>query len=180
VILGENVKILEGAIVNGPLYIGDNSIIANNALVRDSHIGANCVVGFSTEVARSFLGNDVWTHSNYVGDSVIGNNVSFGAGSITGNLRLDEKNICLDFDGKKIDCNENKFGLVTGDNIRVGINVSFMPGVKIGSGSFIGAGIVVAENIPPNSFVSGKCKLKISKNKVDVCTLCRDEIKKKL
>ena len=172
VIIGENVKIFEGAIVNGPAYIGDGSVIANNALVRDSHVGKNCVIGFSTEVARSFLGNEVWTHSNYIGDSVIGNNVSFGAGTVTGNLRLDEKNI--------LDTGINKFGLVTGDDVRVGINTSFMPGVKIGGNSFIGAGIVVSQDIDSNSFVRGTFELKISKNKEDVGGLSRSDLKNKL
>ncbi|MCK9186455.1 sugar phosphate nucleotidyltransferase [Candidatus Gracilibacteria bacterium] len=180
VIIGENVKILEGAVVNGPVYIGDNSIIATNALVRESNIGKNCVIGFSTEVARSFLGDDVWTHSNYIGDSVIGNNVSFGAGTVTGNLRLDEGEISVNSDDKKTPTGENKLGMITGDNIRIGINNSFMPGVKIGSDTFIGAGLVIAENIPEKSFVRGEIKLKISENKVDISKIDRGEMKKKI
>ncbi len=179
VIIEDNVRILDGAVVNGPCYIGENYIIATNAFVRESNIGKNCVIGFSTEVARSFLGNDVWTHSNYVGDSVIGNNVSFGAGTITGNLRLDEKNIKCDYNGCKLDCGKNKFGAVIGDNVRVGVNTSFMPGVKIGSNSFIGAGIVVSENIPDKSFARAKIELKISENKCDI-TSDREDFKNKL
>ncbi|MDP2642503.1 MAG: sugar phosphate nucleotidyltransferase [Candidatus Peregrinibacteria bacterium] len=180
VIIGENVKILEGAVVNGPVYIGDDSVIATNALIRESNIGKNCVIGFSTEVARSFLGDDVWTHSNYIGDSVIGNNVSFGAGTVTGNLRLDEGEISVIGDSQKMPIGENKFGIVTGDNIRVGINNSFMPGAKIGSDSFIGAGLVIAENIPEKSFVRGEITLKISENKVDISKISREEMKKKI
>jgi len=180
VIIGENVKILEGATVNGPVYIGDGSVIATNALVRESNIGKNCVIGFSTEVARSFLGDDVWTHSNYIGDSVIGNNVSFGAGTVTGNLRLDEGEISVTGDNKKTPTGECKLGLITGDNVRVGINNSFMPGVKIGSDTFIGAGLVIAENIPAKSFVKGEVTLKITENKVDISKINRDEMKKKI
>lgn len=165
VIFGENVTVFDGAVINGPAYIGDNSIIATNALVRDSNVGKDCVIGFSTEVARSYLGDGVWTHSNYIGDSVIGDNVSFGAGTVTGNLRLDEKNVCVDCDGKKVDTGSEKFGVVIGNNVRCGINVSLMPGVKIGNGCFIGAGVTVGENIPENSFVRGKWELKISENK---------------
>jgi len=164
VIIEDGVKIFDNAIIQGPCYIGKNSIIANNALVRNSNIGENCVIGFATEIARSHLGNDVWTHTNYIGDSIIGNNVSFGSGTVTGNLRLDEKNIkCGDFD-----TNLNKFGLLTGDNIRCGINVSFMPGIKIGSDSMIGAGITVIQDIEKNSFVRGEIKLKISENKMKI------------
>ena len=176
VIIGENVKIFENAVVNGPIYLGDNSIVANNALVRDSHVGSDCVIGYSTEIARSYLGSEVWTHSNYVGDSVIGNNVSFGAGTVTGNLRLDEANIKVE----DFDTQTNKFGLITGDNVRAGINISFMPGVKVGGGSFIGAGIVLAENIADNSFVRGSWDLKISENKSFVDPNAREEMKNKL
>lgn len=180
VIIGENVKVFDGAVINGPCYIGDGTIIATNALVRDSNVGKNCVVGYITEVARSILGDEVWTHSNYIGDSVIGNNVSFGAGSVTGNLRLDEKNIQVSFDGKKMDAHTNKFGAIIGNNVRVGVNTSLMPGIKVGGGSFIGAGIVVPEDVAENSFVRGEWKLKISENRENIASLDRKKFKNKL
>ncbi|MCX6734378.1 MAG: sugar phosphate nucleotidyltransferase [Candidatus Peregrinibacteria bacterium] len=180
VIIGENVKVFDGAVINGPCYIGDNTVIATNALVRDSNVGKNCVIGYITEVARSVLGDEVWTHSNYIGDSVIGNNVSFGAGSVTGNLRLDEKNIQVSFDGKKMDARTNKFGAIIGNNVRVGVNTSLMPGIKVGGGSFIGAGIVVPEDVADNSFVRGEWKLKISENRENIASLDRKKFKNKL
>ena len=60
-------------------------------------------------------------------DSIIGNNCGFGAGAICANLRLDEK---------KIE-ETNKLGAILGDNIRIGVNTSLMPGVKIGSNTMI-------------------------------------------
>ncbi len=180
VIIGENVKVFDGAVINGPCYIGDDTIVATNALVRDSNVGKNCVIGFSTEVARSVLGDEVWTHSNYIGDSIIGNNVSFGAGTVTGNLRLDEKNVQVYYDGKKIDAHTNKFGAIIGNNVRVGVNTSLMPGIKIGSGSFIGGGIVVPEDVAEKSFVRGEWKLKISENREDIAGLDRKNFKNKL
>lgn len=174
VIIEEGVKVLDGAVISGPCYIGSGSIVATNALVRGSHVGQNCVIGFGSEIARSYLGNDVWTHTNYIGDSVIGNNVSFGGGTVVGNLRLDEQNVIMDFDGVKVDCGSNKFGVVVGDNVRVGINASLMPGVKIGEESFVGAGIVVSENIPEKSFVRGEWKLKISANNFNAAKLRRN------
>ncbi len=182
VIIEDGVKIFDGAVINGPAYIGAGSVVATNALVRDSHVGPNCVVGFITEIARSYLGHDVWTHSNYVGDSVIGNNVSFGAGSNTGNLRLDEKNVmvrnCLESNDDRIfDSGSPKFGLICGDNVRIGTNVSTMPGVKIGGGTFVGAGIVVPKNVPENSFVRGSWELKISENRESLEKMDRDSFK---
>jgi UDP-N-acetylglucosamine diphosphorylase / glucose-1-phosphate thymidylyltransferase / UDP-N-acetylgalactosamine diphosphorylase / glucosamine-1-phosphate N-acetyltransferase / galactosamine-1-phosphate N-acetyltransferase len=165
VIIEKGAKIFAGACVNGPAYIGKGAVIGNNALVREASVGENSVIGFGTEVARSFLGNDVWTHSNYVGDSVIGNNVSFGAGAVTGNLRLDEENVHVRHGEGKLDTGSNKFGLICGDNVRFGINASLMPGVKVGADSFVGAGVILAEDVPDGSFVRAKVELKISKNK---------------
>lgn len=165
VVIEEGVKVLAGATIVGPAYIGKHSVIANNALVRESFMGEHCVIGFNTEVARSVLGDDVWTHSNYIGDSIIGDNVSFGAGAVTGNLRLDEGNVMAMVDDGKIDTGHSKLGLITGNDIRVGVNTSFMPGVKIGSRTFIGGGLTIDRDIPADRFVKGKIELDIRSNK---------------
>lgn len=180
VIIDENAKVLAGATIVGPAYIGKNSVVATNALVRDAYLGERCVVGFSTEVARSVFGDDVWTHSNYIGDSVIGSNVSFGAGTITGNLRFDEQNIQVSIGKGKVDSGTGKLGLITGDNIRVGVNTSFMPGIKIGSDSIIGAGLVIPQDIPENSYVKGETTLKIYENRSQLGLPSREDNLKKI
>lgn len=180
VYLEEGVKVFDHATIVGPAYLGKNVIVANNSLVRGCNIGDNSVVGYATEAARSYWGESVWTHSNYVGDSVLGNNVSFGAGTVTGNLRFDEGNISVDVQGEKMSSGRNKFGLITGDHVRCGVNTSFMPGMKIGNNVCIGAGIVIGEDIENDTFVTGKTELKKYKNTLDVASIHREEMKKKL
>ncbi|MDP2624934.1 MAG: NTP transferase domain-containing protein [Candidatus Peregrinibacteria bacterium] len=181
VIIGEGAKVFAGATIVGPAYIGANTVVATNALVRDSYLGENCVVGYNTEIARSFLSDDVWTHSNYIGDSIVGDNVSFGAGTITGNLRFDEGNIQVTIEDDRVDSGQNKLGIITGNNIRVGINTNFMPGIKIGSETLIGAGINIAQDIPENSYVEGEpsSQIKISQNRANPLP-SREEMRKKL
>lgn len=164
VIIEDGVKIFDNAVVQGPAYIGKESVIATNALVRSSFLGERCVAGYNTEVARSYCGNDVWTHSNYIGDSIIGNNCSFGAGAITGNLRLDEKNIPVMVNGKRVDSGTQKLGLIAGDGLRCGVNTSFMPGIRVGKNVFVGGGIVVPQDIPDNQFVYGTWTLTTKPN----------------
>lgn len=170
VVVEDGVKVFDNAVIQGPAYIGKNSIIANGALVRGSHVGANCVIGFGSEIARSYIADHVWTHTNYVGDSIIGNNVSFGSGSITGNLRLDEREIVSMVKGEKVGAGRNKLGLITGDNIRVGVNTSFMPGIKVGSNCFIGGGITIAKDIEDGMFVTGEHTLKVRPNREKIPT----------
>ncbi len=162
VVIEEGVKVFEHATIVGPAYIGKNSVVANNALVRESMIGDNSVIGYSTEVARSFIGDDCWFHSNYVGDTVMGNNVSFGAGAVCANLRLDEKEIVSSGQAT----GRNKLGPILGDNIRVGVQTSLMPGVRVGSNTMITSALLITEDIEAGKFVSGgKPELVIKDNK---------------
>ena len=155
VILEAGVRVFAHATVMGPCTIGAGSIIANNALVRGSSIGENCVIGYNTEVARSILGNDVWTHSSYVGDSVFGDNISLGAGTVTGNLRLDEGEIASMIGEKPLSTGLTKLGAMIGNDSRLGIHTSLLPGVKIGRNSFVSSTVMVNADIPDASFVKG-------------------------
>jgi NDP-sugar pyrophosphorylase family protein len=182
VIIEDGVRVLHNAVIRGPAYIGRNTIVANNALVRGSSIGDNCVVGFSTEVKSSVLHSDVWTHMNYLGESVIGNNVSFGAGTVTGNLRLDEKEIFSTIKDEKINTGKTKFGTVVGDNCRIGIHVSINPGIKIGSGTFISSKALVEKDVENNTFAVMKNGLLELKNNTAKLSTSddREKFKKKV
>jgi len=172
IIIESGVKIFANAIIKGPAYIGKNTIIGNGALVRNSMIGANCVVGYNTEIARSYIGDNCWFHSNYIGDSVLEHNVSFGAGSILANLRLDE--------GEVQSTGRRKLGAIIGSDVRVGVNTSIMPGIKIGHNTQIGAGLTISQDIPDDSFVKAEIKLHISPNKVKLDPTSREKFKSNL
>ncbi len=166
VVIGEGVKVLPHATIKGPCTIGARSIVANNALVRDSSIGEDCVVGYNTEVKGSVLHSHVWTHMSYIGDSVIGRNVSFGGGTITANFRLDEQPISSTVKDETVDSGLTKFGSIIGENCRLGIQVGIGPGVKIGSGTFINSGSHVSRDIPEGQFARMKeGSLQLSENR---------------
>jgi UDP-N-acetylglucosamine diphosphorylase / glucose-1-phosphate thymidylyltransferase / UDP-N-acetylgalactosamine diphosphorylase / glucosamine-1-phosphate N-acetyltransferase / galactosamine-1-phosphate N-acetyltransferase len=179
VYLGDNVKVMENTKIVGPCFIGNNTIIGNNNVIRHSMIGSHCVTGFNTDITRSYIGNECWFHSNYIGDSVLENNISMGSGTVLANLRLDEQDIHSIIKEKKVNAGRNKLGSIIGSNVRIGVNASIMPGVKIGSGSFVGAGLTVALDIPNNSFVRGKTELIIENNSKQI-TNDREEFKKKI
>jgi len=156
VVIEEGVRVFAHAAIVGPCIIGARSIVANNALVRGASIGEDCVVGYSTEIKSSILASHVWTHMTYIGDSVIGSNVSFGGGSLTGNLRLDEGEISSVVGEEKIPTGLQKFGCIIGDDCRLGIHTVINPGIKIGKGTFISSGGRVDKDIPEWSYVSMK------------------------
>jgi len=169
VVIEDGVRVFDQAVINGPAYIGKDSIVGNFAFVRGSSLGEKCCAGSFTEIARSLLQDEVFTHKNYIGDSVIGSNVSFGSGTVTGNLRLDEGEISVNISGNKVNSRRNKLGLIAGDHIRVGINTSLMPGIKIANNCVIGAALNVGMDVEDGSFVKGKgAELDIRKNEKDV------------
>ena len=164
VIIENGVRIMENSVIIGPAYLGRNVVICNNSLVRESFIGDESLIGFASEIARSYLAERVTTHSNYIGDSILGKNVTFGEGSVTGNLRLDEKAVKVEIKGQKIDSGRHKLGLIAGNNVHIGINVSLMPGVKIGCNTMIAGGVLVDRDIPEGKFVKLKNDLEIRDN----------------
>lgn len=148
VYLGDNVKIFENTKIVGPCYIGANTIIGNNNMIRHSHIGSGCVTGFNTDITRSYIGDNCWFHSNYIGDSVLEEDISMGSGTVLANLRLDRGEISSVVGENRVNTKRTKLGVLIGKNVRIGVNTSVMPGVKIGSDSMIGAGLVVNKDIP--------------------------------
>lgn len=157
------VTILEGAKIVGPSFIGKGTVIGNDAVVRESHIGERCVIGYNCEIVRSFIGRDCWFHSNYIGDSICGDNVGMGAGAILANFKLDGTTIASSRLGKKVDTARLKFGAVIGENVRIGIHASLMPGVKIGKNSLIGPAVLVDRDIGENIFCYSKPRAFIEK-----------------
>lgn len=153
-VLCDNVRILENAVIRGPAYIGPNSIIGNNALVRGhSHIGAGCVIGYCTEVKHSYIGDNCWFHSNYVGDSVIDDDCSLGAGTVLANFRLDEGNIRITVGNTLVDTGYDKLGAILGRGCRIGVNASLMPGTRVGPGSFVGPQICLQQDLGADKLV---------------------------
>lgn len=165
VIIEDGVRIFENAKITGPCYLGKNTIIGNNSMVRESIIEEGCVLGYSTDAARSYIGKNCWFHSNYLGDSVLAENISMGAGANLANLRMDEVEIVSVIKGEKINTQRTKLGAIIGKNVRIGVNTSVMPGVKIGAGSFVGSGMVIDHDLPENKFVTGKTEIVIKNNK---------------
>ncbi|MBN1258494.1 NTP transferase domain-containing protein [Candidatus Peregrinibacteria bacterium] len=180
VYIGPNTQVFENAVIHGPAYIAEGCVIATNALVRESMLGKNCVIGFSTEVARSYLNHDVWTHSNYVGDSIIDHNVSFGSGTVLGNLRFDEGIVKMNIKKDRLESGTNKLGALIGSGTRIGINASTNPGVKIGKNCFIGGGMYIDKDIPDNKMVLLENKWKVMENKVNIEAANRQKFKKGL
>lgn len=156
--IGEGTIVRSGAYIIGPVKIGKNSKIGPNCFIRPyTSIGDKCHIGNAVEIKNSIImDHSNAPHLNYVGDSIIGENTNLGAGTITANLRHDNRTIKVEVKGKLEDSGRRKLGAIIGHNVKTGINVTIYPGRKIGSNSFIGPGVIVDKNIPSNVLVIAK------------------------
>ncbi|MEM1844994.1 MAG: sugar phosphate nucleotidyltransferase [Ignisphaera sp.] len=155
IVIDEGAIVKGSTYIEGPVYIGRDAVIGPNSYLRPyTSIERESHIGFSVEVKESILLEKTHAaHLTYIGDSVIGENTNLGAGTIIANLRFDEKTVKVSVDGIRIDTGRRKMGAIIGGYVKTGINVSIMPGVKIGSYSIIYPGVTVYRDVPPNTTV---------------------------
>jgi len=164
VYIGKNVKIFENTVIKGPGYIGDRCIIGNNALIREyTNLEDNVLIGANAEVTRSIFQEDSTIHSGYFGDSIFGKSCWLGAGIVTANVRFDRDEIKAVVKDKKIRTGLKSLGAIVGENTKIGINTSLMPGVLIGSNCLIGPATLVFENIENDTTLYSKFQKVIKK-----------------
>ena len=135
--VGKGTRILPGVFIEGNVVIGENCKVGPNCYIRgNTTIGNKCHIGQAVEIKNSIIGHGSSVgHLSYVGDSVIGNNVNFGAATVTSNLRHDGLNHRSMTTEGLIDTGRRKFGTIVGDNVHTGIHTAIYPGRKLGPGT---------------------------------------------
>ena len=166
VVIDKQAQIMAGAMLRGPIYIGENSVVKMGAtLYEGTNIGKNCVVG--GEIKNSILhANSNKSHHGYLGDSYIGEWCNLGAGTTCSNLKNTAGKIKIwDMHSKAFRIANEKAGVFMGDYVKTAVNTT------INSGSVFGAFTNVFANetlspkyIPPFSWGDkGKIKYDIEK-----------------
>jgi NDP-sugar pyrophosphorylase family protein len=153
VFIGEGTVVEPGAYIKGPAWIGPNCQIRHGAYIRENVIvGAGSVIGNSSEIKNSFLGQGCQVpHFNYVGDSILGAKVHLAAGVIVSNLKLNGDFITLRMAHAILTTGLRKFGALIGDGAEVGCNAVINPGSIIGRRSLIYPGVCWRGILPANS-----------------------------
>jgi acetyltransferase-like isoleucine patch superfamily enzyme len=183
-VLGENVRVLENAVVGKqpalgpkstakrdplpPAEIGDGTIVSTGAIVfAGSTIGAGCILGDQSCVReRVAIADDVVVGRG----SLVENDTTIGSGTriqaeayITAYSTLEEDVFiapCVvttndNFMGRT----EKRKALMKGPTIRRGARVGggaiLLPGIEVGEEAFVGAGAVVTKDVPARKLVVG-------------------------
>ena len=151
--IGSNCIIKNSDIGEG-VRVEANSIIENSRVAKNCHIGPyarlrpECDLGESVkignfvEVKKSKIsqGSKI-NHLSYIGDTVMGENINIGAGTITCN-----------YDGV------NKHKTIIEDNVFIGSGTQLVAPVKIGKGATIGAGSTITQNAKENKLTLARAR----------------------
>ncbi|HHX78532.1 MAG TPA: bifunctional UDP-N-acetylglucosamine diphosphorylase/glucosamine-1-phosphate N-acetyltransferase GlmU [Acholeplasmataceae bacterium] len=133
-VIHENVHVRHSFVYTSE--VGENTTVGPFAHIREnSKVGRDCRIGNYVELKNSKIGDETKiAHLSYVGDSEVGRNVNFGAGSIT-----------VNYDGLL------KHKTKIGNDVFIGCNVNLIAPIEIGDNVFLAAGSTVTKNVPTGS-----------------------------
>jgi bifunctional UDP-N-acetylglucosamine pyrophosphorylase/glucosamine-1-phosphate N-acetyltransferase len=148
VVVEAGATVRSGVVVEGPALVREGATVGPNAYVRGATVvGEDAKVGHAVEVKNSVLMEGATVgHLSYVGDSVLGRAVNFGAGTKVANLRHDGAAVKLTVKGDRVSTGRRKMGVVVGDEAKTGINVSLNAGVVLSEDARVGPGEVVTRD----------------------------------
>ncbi|MFL2878164.1 MAG: UDP-N-acetylglucosamine pyrophosphorylase [Candidatus Pelagibacter sp.] len=148
VAIGNNVRIcsfshLENAKIENNVSVGPFARLRPGTLLK-----SGSKVGNFVEVKKSTVGkNSKINHLSYIGDTLVGNLVNIGAGTITCN-----------YDGIK------KSKTVIKDKVFVGSNSSLVAPITLNQSSIVGAGSVITKNVKAKSLALSRTSQTEKKN----------------
>jgi acetyltransferase-like isoleucine patch superfamily enzyme len=183
-VLGEGVKVLEGAVVGKPpslsprstakreplppTVIGDGTIVSTGAIVfAGSQIGARVILGDQSCVReRVEIGDDVVLgRGSYIEtDTTVGAMTKIQAeANITAYSTLEDHVFIapcvVTTNDNYMGRTEKRLSEMRGPTIRRGARIGggaiLCPGIEIGEEAFVGAGAVVTKDVPPRKLVVG-------------------------
>ncbi len=146
-VLGDRATVRSGSIVYADVMIGDDFTTGHRILVReDTAIDDNVLVGTDTVIdGTTTIGSNVSLQTGvYVpSHTKIGSDVFVGPHAVLTN------------DPYPIRRDVELTGPTLCDNVSVGANATVLPGVTVGEGSFVAAGAVVTDDVPPETLAVG-------------------------
>jgi len=133
VYIDERVEIHPFTRIEGPCYIGKDSILLGAKCREGNSIGPCCRIG--GEVEESIIhGHSNKYHDGFLGHSYVGEWVNLGALTTNSDLKNDYSNVSVMMDGQRaIDTGSTKVGSLIGDHVKTSI------GTLLNTGSYVGA-----------------------------------------
>ncbi len=149
IIIADQVYVDIGALIQGPVYIGPESIINPGAKLRKNiTLGPMCKVGGEVEDVI-FQGYSNKQHDGFLGHSYIGEWVNLGANTNNSDLKNSYGTIRIQIGEDKIETGRQFLGAIISDYVRTGISTMLNSGTVIGLGANVFGEGYQPKYIPP-------------------------------
>ena len=132
VYIGKDVEVNANSVIEGPVCIGDNSLVKSFAAIKENvSTGKVCKLGGEIEdsVIMPYSNKQ---HSGFLGHAYLGSWVNLGADTNCSDLKNNYSSIKVNLNGKHIDTGHRFLGLIMGDHSKTGINTMFNTGTITG------------------------------------------------
>jgi len=137
VYIDEGAEIQPFSRIEGPCYIGQQSVLLGAKCREGNTIGPFCRIGGEVE-ASIIHGYSNKYHDGFIGHSYVGQWVNLGALTTNSDLKNDYSDVSVMFDGKRpVDTGSPKVGSFIGDHTKTSI------GTLLNTGSYVGAMAVI-------------------------------------
>jgi len=125
--------------IEGPCYVGKQSILLGAKCREGNSIGPMCRIG--GEVEESIIqGYSNKYHDGFLGHAYVGEWVNLGALTTNSDLKNDYSSVTVCLDGKSsIDTGSTKVGSLIGDHTKTSIGTLFNTGAYVGAMALIAA-----------------------------------------
>jgi acetyltransferase-like isoleucine patch superfamily enzyme len=168
--LAPNVQIDRGATVGyeydtdvGPAIIGEGTTVRSGTILyADVSVGPGFVTGHDALVREhTIVGEVLGTKSVLDGSVTVGSNVSIQTGvyvppeTTVGDRVFLGPHAVMTNDPYPLRTAHDLDGPDLADDVSVGANATILPGVTVGKESFVAAGAVVVEDVPPETLAVG-------------------------
>lgn len=155
--VGRGTRIDPLAAPRGPAIVGRNSELRPGAYLRTAVlVGDECVVGNSSELKNCILFDGCQVpHFNYVGDSILGRGVHFGAGAIASNFKAGGGEVSALWNDVRTPTGRSKLGVLAGDGADVGAQAVLNPGTVLGRGSVVYPLVSLRGTVPEGFIAKG-------------------------
>ncbi|MBO9323428.1 MAG: NTP transferase domain-containing protein [Roseiflexus sp.] len=151
--LGAGAKALNGAIVHGHAVIGQGTVVRDYCQIGGgSSLGARGVYGHGAEFSGVALDTVYCYHYCEIW-GVVGQAVDFGAATVCGNLRFDDRDTVWRIKGRPEIPTTAANAAYFGDFCRTGVNAIIMPGRRLGVYSICGPGVILHDDLPDRTMI---------------------------
>ena len=157
VIIDNNAVIYGQTYIEGPAFIGTDTVIKPLTKIVGSVIGKKCKIGGEVE-SSVIQGYSNKVHDGHLGDSFLGEWVNLGAGTSNSNLKNNYSSVKISLNENLIDTNSLHIGCFIGDHVKTGIGTLINTGTIIGVASMISTYGFPPVNLPPFSWYFNRKK----------------------